>query len=138
MLRGNKAKMPKEVGKGLSPNFGKKNYIKFTNKRKQLKKKTLQTLQETKSATHQAHHYPTLAHTLHSYRNKTKQTKNKNKTSKTSQAQKIKKRYIFTLLGRKYVVFQSLSKCFEIKRQLISLGKEFQKNRSRCFHSFGC
>ena len=49
----------------------------------------------------------------HSHRNKTKQKQN----IKTSQAPKIKKRYIFTLLERKYVVLQLLSKCFDIKRQ---------------------
>ena len=68
----------------------------------------------------QAHHYPTLAHAH----------PNKNKTSKTSQAQKKKKkkkRYLFSLLGRKYVVLQLLSKCFDIRDNLISLGKEFQK-----------
>ena len=42
----------------------------------------------------------------HSHRNKTKQKQN----IKTSQAPKIKKRYIFTLLERKYVVLQLLSK----------------------------
>ena len=90
---------------------------KESNKRK---KKTyithpLQTLHETKSTTHQAHHYPTLAHTPHTLTQK--QDKTKQKQNKTSQAPKIKKRYIFTLLGRKYVVLQLLSKCFDIKRQ---------------------
>ena len=55
-------------------------------------------------------------HRTHSHRNidKTKQKQN----IKTSQAPKIRKRYIIiTLSGRKYVILQLLSKCFDIKRK---------------------
>ena len=52
-------------------------------------------------------------HTLTQKQDKTKQKQN----IKTSQAPKIKKCYIFTSLGRKYVVLQLLSKCVDIKRQ---------------------
>ena len=119
MLRGKIAKRPKEARKGLSPNLGKKLHQIYQQKKAtQERKKTyithpLQTLHETKSTTH---HYPTLAHTPHTLTQKQDKTKQK-QNIKTSQAPKIKKRYIFTLLGRKYVVIQLLSKCFDIKRQ---------------------
>ena len=122
MLRGKIAKRPKEARKGLSPNLGKKLHQIYQQKKatqerkKNLHYPSLQTLHETKSTTHQAHHYPTLAHTPHTLTQKQDKTKQK-QNIKTSQAPKIKKRYIFTLLGRKYVVLQLLSKCFDIKRQ---------------------
>ena len=100
MLRGKIAKRAKEARKGLSPNLGKKNYIKFTNKRKQQKKKNKLTLpipskpsmtfHETKSTTHQAHHYPTLAHKPHTHTHTHTEIKqNKTKTKHQKQARLV-------------------------------------------------
>ena len=123
-VKGENSQKAKRGQKRAITQLRKKNYIKFTNKKKQHKKEKKLTLpipSKHSMKRNQQHIKHTIIqrwriHRTHSHRNKTKQ--NKNKTSKQAiQAPKIKKRYIFTLLGRKYVVLQLLSKCFDIKRQ---------------------
>ena len=121
MLRGKIAKRPKQARKGLSSNLGKKIHQiyqqkKATKKKKKKKTLTLPIPSKPSMKRNQQHIKHTIiqrwrTHRTHAHRNKTKQN------IKTSQAPKIKKRYIFTLLGRKYVVLQLLSKCFDIKKQ---------------------
>ena len=72
-----------------------------TRKKNKLTLPSLQTLQETKSTTHQAHHYPTLAHSPHTLTQKQDKTKQK-QNIKTSQAPKIlkkKKKKILFIVG---------------------------------------
>ena len=131
MLRGKIAKRPKEVRKGLSPNLGKKPHQIYQQKKATKEKKLTLPIPSKPSMKRNQQH---IKHTIiqrwrtrrtHSHRNKTNQ--NKNKTSKQAKLQKIKKRYIFTLLGRNMLSFSCFLIVLALRDNLICLGKEFQK-----------
>ena len=139
MLRGNSQKA-KRGQKGLSTNLGKRTTSNLPTKESNIKKKNKLTLpipSKPSMKRNEKHIKHTITkrwrtrriHTHTETKNKKpkqnkKKTNNKNNNkkqktktkSKTSQAPKIKKRYIFTLLGRKYVVLKLLSKYFDINK----------------------
>ena len=91
----NSQKAKKRPEKGYHPTKEKKLHQIYQQKKATQERKinlhypSLQTLHETKSTTHQAHHYPTLTHTPHTLTQKQDKTKqNKNKTSKQAKLQK--------------------------------------------------
>ena len=71
-----------------------------TRKKKKLHYPSLQTLHETKSTTHQAHHYPTLAHTPHTLTQKQHKTKQK-QNIKNKPSSKNKKALHIYIIGKK-------------------------------------
>ena len=88
-IKGKIAKRPQETRKRAITQLRKKATSNLPTKETYISH-SLQTLHETKSTTHQAHHYPTLAHTphtrAHSHRNKTKTKHQKQPSSKNQKA----------------------------------------------------